>query len=303
MGTKNCFFRGMFISMLLICFLFQQPVYAKRSYEKYQYQIAACMMFYNESYFLKEWLEYHKLIGIEHFYLFNNGSTDNYLEILNPYILSGEVQLFDYPEKGIDQAQHNYIQCEIIYTHALALSRGKVKWLAIIDADEFIYPVKTKSLREILKKYDAFGGVYINYLFFGTSNLEKIPYNSLIIESLNHSAEQPIPFGKSIVRPERVENCTDPHRMWYHPPYTHVNTDFQTFQQLPENITPDTLLLFHYYTGDIDHAMNVTFERRKRWISVEKENYLQSVEWMNVRLNQSMGRFVPKLKKRMFPMN
>src|ERR1700722_14415252 len=78
-----------FIGLLLICFLVQQPVYAKQSSEKYQYQIAACMMFYNESYFLKEWLEYHKLIGIEHFYLFNNGSTDNYLEIFTPYILYG----------------------------------------------------------------------------------------------------------------------------------------------------------------------------------------------------------------------
>src|SRR3984957_7175681 len=272
-----------FIGLLLICFLVQQPAYAKPSSEKYQYEIAACLMFCDEAYFLKEWIEYHKLIGIEHFYLFNNGSTDNYLEILNPYIFSGEVELFDYPERGENQPQYLQIQC-LLYNQALALARGKVKWLAIIDADEFIYPVKENSLTKILKKYDLqeVGGVYVNYLFFGTSHLEKIPANSLVIESLNHCAEKPMSFGKSIVRPERVKNCTDPHRMWYFPPYLHVNTNLQTFDWKPNEITPDTLLLFHYYTGDIDHAMNVTFERRKRWIGIEKDSYLQNLEWMNV---------------------
>jgi hypothetical protein len=79
-----------------------------------------------------------------------------------------------------------------------------------------------------------------------------------------------------------------------------VDTKFNTFDWTPPEVTEDTLLLFHYYTGDIDHAMNVTFPRRKRWIGIQPDTYLQNIEWMNVRVNNAMQRFVPDLKKRIF---
>lgn len=285
--------------VLIGIFFFHFPIAAKKKSDKYDYQIAACLMFYNEAYFLKEWLEYHKLIGIEHFYLFNNGSTDNYLEILKPYLESGEVELLDYPERGNSQSEHNHIQCVLIYNHALRLARGKVKWLAIIDADEFIFPVKDKTLLKILNKYKDYGGVYIDYLFFGTSYFPKVPEHQTILETLTRCAKKPMAFGKSIVRPERVKDCTDPHRMWYVEPYYHVDTNCKTFNWTPEEFSDDTLLLHHYYVGDEDHALNVTFPRRQRWIGIQKETYLESVEWMNERKNTSMSRYVPELRARL----
>ncbi len=283
-----------------ILFSLYTPLEAKTKENRYSYEVAACLMFYNEAYYLKEWLEYHKLIGIEHFYLFDNGSTDHFMEILEPYIRSGEVELYHYPQRGENQQEHNHIQCNIIYTRALELARGKAKWLAIIDADEFIYPVRGKSLPKILKLYKDAGGLYVDYLFFGTAHVEQVPQDKLILESLNLCADKPKAFGKSIVRPERVSHCTDPHRMWYHPPYFHVDTSFNTFDWTPSDTSEDILLLFHYYLGDKDHAMNVTFPRRKRWIGIQPDSYLESCEWMNARLNTSMQRFVPALRKKIF---
>lgn len=278
--------------------LIHSPLSAKKS-EKYEYKIAACLMFYNESFFLKEWLEYHKLIGVEHFYLFNNGSTDNYLEILQPYLNSGEVELYDYPERGKSQPEHNNIQCVQIYNHALSLARGKAKWLAIIDADEFIFPVKNKPLAKILEKYEAYGGLYVDYMMFGTAHVEKIPSNKTIIESLTRCAGKPMTFGKSIVRPERVSNCSDPHRMWYNHPYYHVDTNCNTFDWLPEKASDDTLLIHHYYTGDIDHALNVCFPRRRQWVGIVLETYLQELESLNAVENKSMLRYVPALRTKL----
>lgn len=289
------------IRLILVSIVFLHFSLDARKSEKYEYQIAACLMFYNEAFFLKEWLEYHKLIGIEHFYLFNNGSTDNYLEILQPYLESGEVELYDYPERGQTQPEHNYIQCVLIYNHALKLARGKVKWLAIIDADEFIFPVKNQPLIKILNKYKNYGGVYVDYLFFGTSHVEKIPATQTILETLTRCAEKPMAFGKSIVRPERVKDCTDPHRMWYHAPFYHVDTNCKTFDWTPETTSEDTLLLHHYFVGDMDHAINVTLPRRQRWIGLQKETYLDGIEWMNARENTSMMRFIPSLRTKLFP--
>ena len=50
------------------------------SLEAKSYNVSACAIFQNEAPYLKEWIEYHRLIGVEHFYLYNNGSTDNYDE-------------------------------------------------------------------------------------------------------------------------------------------------------------------------------------------------------------------------------
>ena len=51
-----------------------------------KYNVAICAIFKNEGPYLKEWLEFNHLIGIEHFFMYNNNSEDNYLELLNPYI-------------------------------------------------------------------------------------------------------------------------------------------------------------------------------------------------------------------------
>jgi len=46
---------------------------------KMKYRISLCLIFKNEAPFLKEWLDYHLSIGIDHFYLYNN----NILYIIN----------------------------------------------------------------------------------------------------------------------------------------------------------------------------------------------------------------------------
>ena len=42
-----------------------------------KYTVAVCAIFKNEGIFLKEWLEYHLLIGVEHFYLYNKSERQD----------------------------------------------------------------------------------------------------------------------------------------------------------------------------------------------------------------------------------
>jgi hypothetical protein len=44
----------------------------------------------NEASFLEEWLSYHMLINVDHFYIYDDESTDNTLEVLEPYIKQGK---------------------------------------------------------------------------------------------------------------------------------------------------------------------------------------------------------------------
>lgn len=63
--------------------------------------VAICALFKNEAPFLREWIEYHLMIGVSHLYLYNNCSSDNYLAILKPYIKSGVVELFDVSDQPL----------------------------------------------------------------------------------------------------------------------------------------------------------------------------------------------------------
>lgn len=91
---------------------------------QYQYQLAICGIFQNEERFLKEWIEFHKLVGVQHFYLYNNNSTDNFIEILKPYLERGEIDLYDW-----DFSNKNLIAQVSSYNDCLAHTTGKVKWI------------------------------------------------------------------------------------------------------------------------------------------------------------------------------
>ena len=57
----------------------------------YRYNLAMVTVLQNEAPFLPEWLEYHALytVGVEHFYLYDDGSTDELAATLAPYLAAG----------------------------------------------------------------------------------------------------------------------------------------------------------------------------------------------------------------------
>ncbi len=173
-----------------------------------QYEVAIAAIFWNpEVPYLKEWIEYHKLIGVEHFYLYNNiWWSDDSGPVLQPYIQQGLVTVIPWKCKpdhlGVwDPGQR------AAYNDALSRARNQAKWLAIIDIDEFIVPTSTNNLRVFLQDFSQYPAVLINWQCFGTSNFEYIPSNKLMTECLTYK----FPKGhgmhcgvKSIVQPKYI---------------------------------------------------------------------------------------------------
>lgn len=73
----------------------QAIINTRKSYP--MYNLVICAIFKNEARYLKEWVEYHRMVGVEHFYLYNNDSTDNYKEELKYYLDNNIVTLTDVP--------------------------------------------------------------------------------------------------------------------------------------------------------------------------------------------------------------
>lgn len=126
-----------------------------------KYKVSICAIFKNEAPYLKEWIEFNHLVGIEHFYLYNNNSEDDYQSVLAPYIENGLVTLIQWP--------HNQKQMEC-YMTCIEEYSSETKWLGFIDIDEFIVPKATDSIYEFLKPFEKkAGAINIYWKIFGTS--------------------------------------------------------------------------------------------------------------------------------------
>lgn len=266
----------------------------------YQYNLSICVIFQNEAPFLKEWIEYHRMLGVEHFYFFNHYSTDHYLQVLNPYIKEGVVEL-----KDILTVANNYetfypLQCKC-YTDCMLQARGKSKWVAFLDPDEFLLPIQEQSITDFLKGYEDFGAVSANWLMFGTSNVKKITPDRLLIESLTFCSEKNFGgnrFVKSIVRPERASHFENAHQPIFINGFIGVNTDKMAFNSDKSNyIVTNKLRINHYWTRDEDFFYNVKITRQIKWGGTpDPKSILQK---MNVKKDETILRYVPALKKRM----
>ena len=85
----------------------------------------------NEAPYLKEWLDYHLLAGVDHFYLYDNDSPDTQAEVAAPYVKVGLVDYFSAPGK---------VMQNVVYNDAVKRFKFQSRYLAFIDGDEFIFP-------------------------------------------------------------------------------------------------------------------------------------------------------------------
>lgn len=270
-----------------------------KSKDHYKYNLALCGIFQDEAPYLAEWIEFHRLVGVEHFYLFNNYSTDNYKEVLAPYIKRGIVELHDwpYPNGTIREWRSTQIAS---YNRGIKLAKHKAKWLIFIDTDEFLFPTTGSSILNELKSFEKYGGVSVNWLMFGSSGINKIPSSMLQTEALTWRAEDLYGFNyntKSIVRPERVKECRNAHCFYYLKPYTSVNMAREHFDnKVSPSVAIDSLRINHYWTRDEDYFYNQKVPRHERW----GENFGSSYKiLMNLHVVEDLTiqRFIPQLRE------
>src|SRR5690606_37959321 len=103
------------------------------------------------------------------------------------------------------------------------------EWLIVVDTDEYLFPVKEHSLKSALKKYDNYASLSVNWKLFGSSNVERVKDNKLLIETLKLSQKEPDLHVKTIVKPRYVENITHPHFPKLKTGYAQVTENYEYF--------------------------------------------------------------------------
>ena len=166
------------------------------------YNITIISMFKNESLILNEWIQYYVNQGIEHFYLIDNGSDDDYYDKIKNFkdkitLIKDKTRIKTHnicDIKKYDSNSNKYIfdKCkahtQLFLSNKYFLEKIKKEstWTMFIDCDEYIYIPKTKNLNSFLKnleensKFDNITDIFIPWKLFGSNNLKKQPKSIII---------------------------------------------------------------------------------------------------------------------------
>lgn len=233
-------FRLMIIKFLLFCFVI----------DAHPCDVCIAAISRDELAYLPEWIEYHRTIGVKHFYLYDNLSQENYREGLKEYLDEGLIEIIDFPFEHSNVSEFNDIQCNA-YKHAVRIA--DTKWLALIDTDEFIVPKVDKSLPDLMQRFEKYSALGINWRMFGTSGHRLLNGESML-KTLTSCADKdysPHYHVKCIVRPSMVKNIVNPHFCILHKDGKQVNENKIVFEgPFSPEISYSLVQINHYWTRD-----------------------------------------------------
>lgn len=256
----------MFKLILTLAFLIQTIAVADN---QPRYKLAVASIFRNEEPYLKEWIEYHRMVGVDHFWLYNDSSQDNWEEVLQPYVEQGLVEIINWP---VPSSKH-FIQYQCnAYKDALKKATGVTTWLALIDLDEFLLPAEESTVTECLTKHFLHAAaIYINWFHFGTSEVY-LSKGENYLSRLTQCAKKYHPTnntGKSIVRPEciQLDKFWNPHHFVLKPSSYYYNGDAERLSfegldlKLDGKVHNTFIRLNHYTMRDESFFHNVKLAR------------------------------------------
>jgi len=215
------------------------------------HSLVLCAVSKHEGKYLKDWIEYHRRLGIEKFIIYDEGSDHKTMQVLQDYCWDG---LVEYVPATTHPVQYQaYSNCIKRYT-------DKTEWILFLDVDEFIVPKTFKDLNlvKFLARYTHpnIGGVAMAWSCFGTNKndyYEEIPVYDRIFMRVDYedTAKHHTRHTKSFVRPHCVHLCNDPHYFPMKPGYHTVDPNGRvvtTSEWASDNFPVDDIYVAHFST-------------------------------------------------------
>lgn len=167
--------------------------------------LSLCLIIKDENPYLLEWLAYYRLVGVEHFYIYDNDSARpvaDFLANLPPELVS--IQTICGPEQQIPA-----------YNQALEKLKDQTRWLGFVDMDEFVVPLQGRDLRAVLAEFEDYAGLAIPWTMYGSSGHRHRPAG-LVMENYLHRYPGSLPGWHNIIKcfvnPAQIVEVIDPHR-------------------------------------------------------------------------------------------
>jgi hypothetical protein len=178
--------------------------------------LAACTIYRDDAEYLAEWIEFHRRAGVERFFLYDNGSTDDHLEVLAPYVEEGLATVHDWPVPFLGRGGRPKALVQA-FEHCAGAHREDARWVAFLDVDEFLFSPTGAQLPEVLAGYEDFPGLVVSRAEFGPSGHATKPPGLVIESYLERRATRPDEMAayKTIADPPRLARCLSAHSFVY----------------------------------------------------------------------------------------
>lgn len=186
--------------------------------------LAICLLIKDENKYLSEWVKWHLGIGVNHFYVYDNGSA---VPARATILAEFDSRLFTFVDWS---GPHAHTQIDA-YNHFLRHYGAENKWVAFIDTDEFIH-CNVLDMR----RYEAYPYIRVRWKVFDADG--QVEYSPEDVQKrFLHESKHSIGIDhKAIVQTSRVNGMMvhDAVADGYAPVYA------------------DDMIIHHYYTRSLE---------------------------------------------------
>ena len=260
--------------------------------------LALCAIVKDETPFLKEWIAYHRLLGVEHFIIYDNMSTPPVQDVLGAY--AGPDIL------TIRRVQGKSMQMPC-YQNCLEEFGPNFKWIGFLDLDEFVCPMQDTDIRLLLSEFEPYAALGLNWRMFSSCGHLKRPKDLVLrsyTEALSHEEDLADVYIKSFVQPARTLSIHTPHACSYAPGEYAVSEEHRPIPHTsPFALSSGRLgCINHYYyrsQQDFEHKL-----KRGRADYAEPhaahifDKFYEQAKAKTIR-DKKITRFIPKLERLM----
>ena len=274
--------------------------------------LGLCVMVRNEEPYIEEWLEFHRMMGVEHFFIYDNGSTDATVLKLRQSPHADRITVIDWANflagwEGVAGPMGRMQRLAML--HCIANYGHMAEWMAFIDMDEFLYPAAAGSLLEVLAGYDDLDSLSVYWTMFGTSG-HAGKQEGLVTERFTERHGTPrgpsknLCRVKTIVRPRAVRGVHNTHTFilqnGYPISWTEKRQRIGYADHDPKHFSNDVVRLNHYYSKSAleyykrrdvpSEGMRRDFRGTDRLLTLIDKGTVEDL---------TIQRFVPELKRRL----
>ncbi|CAI7758731.1 unnamed protein product [Closterium sp. NIES-53] len=209
-----------------------------------QYYLCVCTMVLDSAKFMEEWLLYHGFLGVEHFFVYDNGSEDGLQESVEEAQETGRARGFGF---STTIRSWPWLKSqEGGFSHCAIRAKKLCTWVIFVDVDEFVFPawklkkIESRKLFAAGSQYSSLlrkfvGQIALPCLIFGPSGHQEHPERGVVS---GYTCRLELPDRhKSVILTESLD-----------PPYHNVIHHFTSLkhQYCTLNVGHTHGAIFHY---------------------------------------------------------
>ncbi len=253
--------------------------------------VAIATVLRDEEHYVAEWASFHKAVGVRHFFVYDDGSTDRTLPVLRDLLPEAELTILPWRFGMRDVRMGLQLNRQVLaFAHAILNFGADFRWMAFIDVDEFVLPKTGRTIEEALVGAKGFPNISLPWHMFGTSGHKTRPAGP-VTRNYTLRARDPISRLKNatnfkcIVDPCAVSEVSVHHFHTKEFGDRTANDSGRVFpldkRKSPVFYSSDYLQLNHYYTRSEEEFRRkierggvspTVWEKRRTRLSIALEN-------------------------------